>query len=46
VIILVVASIVVYGYRISVEERALLTTIGEPYERFMRDRKRLIPFIY
>jgi len=46
VLILMVASIAVYGYRISVEERALLTTIGEPYERFVSGRKRLIPFIY
>jgi Putative protein-S-isoprenylcysteine methyltransferase len=46
VLILMVASIAVYGYRISVEERALLATIGEPYERFVSGRKRLIPFIY
>ena len=43
---LVVVSLLVYGYRISVEERALLTTIGEPYRDFMSSRKRLIPFVY
>ena len=42
VIIMLVASIVVYGYRISVEERALRTTIGEPYELFMSGRKQLV----
>ena len=45
-IILLVVSIVVYSYRISVEERALVTTIGEPYREFMRSRKRLIPYLY
>jgi protein-S-isoprenylcysteine O-methyltransferase Ste14 len=46
VIVLVVVSFAVYGYRISVEERALVAAIGEPYEQFMNTRKRLIPFIY
>jgi protein-S-isoprenylcysteine O-methyltransferase Ste14 len=40
------ASFAVYVYRISVEERALLTVIGEPYREFMTTRKRLIPFVY
>jgi protein-S-isoprenylcysteine O-methyltransferase Ste14 len=31
--------------RIGVEERALLQTIGEPYAKYMRTRKRFIPFI-
>ena len=39
-------SLAVYMYRIRVEERALLAVIGEPYERFMRTRKRLVPFVY
>ena len=46
VIVLVIVSLVVYSYRISVEERALCTAIGEPYQEFMRSRKRLIPFVY
>ena len=44
--LLAVASIVVYGYRLVVEERALLAAIGAPYQEFMNTRKRLIPFIY
>lgn len=39
-------SFAVYAYRMSVEERALLAAIGEPYDRFLRTRKRLIPFVY
>ena len=44
--IMVIASFVVYSYRISVEERALLTTIGDPYLQFTKSCKRLIPFVY
>lgn len=45
-LLLIVASFAVYRYRISVEERALLAAIGEPYRQFMSGRKRLIPFVY
>lgn len=44
--LLTLAVFAVYSYRISVEERALLTVVGEPYRQFMRTRRRLIPFIY
>lgn len=44
--LLTLTSIAVYGYRIVVEERALLAAIGEPYRVFMTTRKRLIPFVY
>jgi protein-S-isoprenylcysteine O-methyltransferase Ste14 len=46
VLLLVVASAVVYVYRMNVEERALLAAIGDPYRQFMETRKRLIPFVY
>ena len=45
-LLLTVASVAVYMYRIAVEERALVAAIGEPYREFMRTRKRLIPFVY
>jgi protein-S-isoprenylcysteine O-methyltransferase Ste14 len=45
-LVLTLVSFAVYTYRISVEERALLGEIGEPYRRFMSTRKRLIPFVY
>jgi protein-S-isoprenylcysteine O-methyltransferase len=44
--LLLVTSLGIYGYRIAVEERALLAAVGEPYREFMRTRARLIPFIY
>ncbi len=46
IVILVVASFIVYSYRMTVEERVLLAAIGEPYREFMRTRKRVIPYIY
>lgn len=45
-VLLVVSSIAVYTYRMAVEERALLSAVGEPYREFMRTRKRLIPYVY
>lgn len=43
--LLLVVSAVVYAYRIRVEERALLASIGEPYRAYMRRHKRLIPHV-
>lgn len=34
-----------YAYRISVEEQALATHLGEPYREYMLRTKRLIPFV-
>jgi protein-S-isoprenylcysteine O-methyltransferase Ste14 len=45
-VVLALASVAVYSYRIAVEERTLLAVVGEPYREFMRTRRRLIPFIY
>jgi protein-S-isoprenylcysteine O-methyltransferase len=44
--LLAVASLAIYSYRITVEERTLVAVLGEPYRQFMRTRRRLIPFIY
>jgi protein-S-isoprenylcysteine O-methyltransferase Ste14 len=33
-----------YAYRISVEERALVETLGSPYVDYMKRTRRLIPF--
>ena len=44
-LLVTLATIAAYGYRVSVEERALLGTIGEPYAKYMRERKRFIPFV-
>jgi protein-S-isoprenylcysteine O-methyltransferase Ste14 len=43
--LLTIATIATYLYRVIVEERALLNTIGEPYRSYMRESKRFIPYI-
>jgi protein-S-isoprenylcysteine O-methyltransferase Ste14 len=40
-----VGSFVAYSYRAHVEEKALLSALGDPYARFMATRKRFIPFL-
>lgn len=42
---LVVAVAIAYGYRVQVEERALLATLGDPYREYMSRTKRFIPFV-
>ena len=34
-----------YAYRISVEEAALTTALGEPYKQYARRTRRLLPFL-
>ena len=34
-----------YAYRVNVEERALLATLGEPYRAYRARTKRFIPFV-
>ena len=44
-VLITIATIAAYGYRVAVEERALLSAIGEPYRAYMRERKRFIPYV-
>lgn len=37
---------IVYGYRVRVEERALLGSIGEPYRAYMARTRRFIPYVF
>ncbi|MEA2766351.1 MAG: hypothetical protein QOK07_2755 [Gemmatimonadaceae bacterium] len=43
--LLTIATIATYSYRVAVEERVLLETIGEPYGAYMKQRKRFIPYL-
>jgi protein-S-isoprenylcysteine O-methyltransferase Ste14 len=45
VAIILAAAALSYGYRVRVEERALVETLGEPYRAYMRRTKRFIPMI-
>jgi len=40
-----IGSIAAYSYRVAIEERVLLDTIGEPYRVYMKEAKRFIPYI-
>lgn len=44
-ILVVLTTLVAYGYRVAVEERALIEAIGEPYRVYMTECKRFIPYI-
>jgi protein-S-isoprenylcysteine O-methyltransferase Ste14 len=46
VLILVLMSGIVYGYRIRVEEKALAENRGKEYIACMKDTKMLIPFLF
>jgi protein-S-isoprenylcysteine O-methyltransferase len=43
--LLTIAAIAAYSYRVAVEERVLLDTIGEPYSTYIKECKRFIPYI-
>jgi protein-S-isoprenylcysteine O-methyltransferase len=42
---LLVCMAIAYAYRISVEEKALIAALGEPYKQYMQRTWRLIPFL-
>lgn len=46
VLVLMVPTLVVFSYRMRVEERALEQGLGEAYSSYRRRTKRLIPFVY
>jgi protein-S-isoprenylcysteine O-methyltransferase len=43
---ILVPTLVVFSWRIRVEEQALLAALGEPYFNYMQRTKRLMPAIY
>lgn len=45
VVIALAPIFLTYGYRVRVEERALVEVLGEPYRDYMRRTKRFIPMI-
>jgi protein-S-isoprenylcysteine O-methyltransferase Ste14 len=42
-LVLLAASFIVYGYRIRIEEKALVERFGEEYRVYMKETKMLIP---
>jgi protein-S-isoprenylcysteine O-methyltransferase Ste14 len=46
VVVLVLIFAAVYGYRIRVEEEALISELGEAYIAYSRRTKKLIPYVF
>lgn len=44
--VVMISMLIAYAYRISVEEDALITALGDPYRQYMRHTTRLIPFLF
>jgi protein-S-isoprenylcysteine O-methyltransferase len=42
---LLLSMAIAYAYRISVEEKALIAALGEPYKQYMQRTRRIIPFL-
>jgi len=45
-LILVGMGAFTYTYRVRVEEQALASSIGQPYQEYMRRTKRFVPFVF
>ncbi|MFH1218965.1 MAG: isoprenylcysteine carboxylmethyltransferase family protein [Candidatus Eisenbacteria bacterium] len=45
VALLLIEPCFIYSYRVRVEEKALLATLGEPYRAYIARTKRFIPFV-
>jgi protein-S-isoprenylcysteine O-methyltransferase Ste14 len=44
--LIILGTVIGYGYRVSVEEKALVEGIGQPYRDYMQHTKRFIPFVF
>ena len=45
-IALLACMAIAYGYRIRIEESALVAALGEPYKKYIRRTYRLLPYIF
>lgn len=45
-IALLACMAIAYAYRIRIEESALVAALGEPYKKYIRRTRRLIPYIF
>ncbi|MGO8947411.1 MAG: methyltransferase family protein [Ktedonobacterales bacterium] len=46
IVAILAGGLIGLGYRVRVEERALVEALGQPYVDYMRHTKRFIPFIF
>jgi len=45
-LLIALAIVLTFGYRVRVEERALLAALGDPYAAYMRRTKRFVPYLW
>lgn len=46
VAIVLATAALVYLYRVRIEERALIQTLGEPYRAYMQQTRRFVPWLF
>jgi len=46
IVVILAGGVIGLGYRVRVEERALVEALGQPYVDYMRHTKRFIPFLF
>lgn len=46
IVVIMLASLVGYGYRVRVEERALCNDLGQSYRDYMQRTKRFVPHVW
>jgi protein-S-isoprenylcysteine O-methyltransferase Ste14 len=45
-LVILATAVIVYGYRVHVEEAALVSTLGDAYRAYMSRTKRIVPFVW
>lgn len=46
ILVILVMSGLGFGYRIYIEEKVLVSELGDDYRQYMKETKRLIPFVF
>jgi protein-S-isoprenylcysteine O-methyltransferase Ste14 len=44
-LVLLIVFVISFGYRMRVEEKTLLTELGENYANYMKRTKRIVPYL-
>ncbi len=45
-LVVALAIVVTFSYRVRLEERALLEALGQPYADYMQRTKRFVPYVW
>ena len=44
--VLLLSWLIVYAYRVTIEERTMVAVLGEPYRAYMERTRRFLPFVF